>query len=153
MKSMCNYSIGDTCNCTKANRQLENLTLSSLWSYQLHLQSTITIKHIVRWLRSRRQNCSLLQFTGFSIDLKGWCFITQTYEDRSESPKIINGRKGPDSSVGRESDGKARTNTILVQFPSVTKDFSPRVKIQCRLSYGVRTALVCNRMEQHLCAC
>lgn len=128
MKSMCNYSIGHTCNCTKANRQLENLTLSSLWSYQFHLQSTITIKHIFNRLRSRRQNCSLLQFTGFSIDLKGWCVITQTYEDRSESPKLINGRKGPDSSVGRESGGNARNDTILAQFPSVTKTSLPESK-------------------------
>ena len=41
-----------------------------------------------------------------------------------------------------------RTGTPLrqVRFPGATRDLSPRVNFQCRLSYGVRTALVCNRM-------
>ena len=33
-----------------------------------------------------------------------------------------------------------------------SKGFSPRVSVQCRLSYGVHTAPVCNYMHQHLCA-
>ena len=41
---------------------------------------------------------------------------------------------------------------MRVRFPGTTRDFSPRVKLQCRLSYGVRTALVCCRMHQDLCA-
>ena len=41
--------------------------------------------------------------------------------------------------------------TILtrVRVPGAARDFSPRVSFQCRLSYGVRTAPVCNRMLQH----
>ena len=39
-----------------------------------------------------------------------------------------------------------------VRVPGAAKDFSPRVNFQCRLFYGVRTAPVCNRMHQHLCA-
>ena len=42
-----------------------------------------------------------------------------------------------------------RTGTSLrqVRFPGVARDFSPRVNFQNRLSYGVRTALVCNHMH------
>ena len=32
-----------------------------------------------------------------------------------------------------------------VRVPGAARDFSPRVKFQCRLSYGVPTAHVCNR--------
>ena len=39
-----------------------------------------------------------------------------------------------------------------VRVPCAARDFSPRVHFQCRLSDGVRTAPVCNRMHQHLCA-
>ena len=39
-----------------------------------------------------------------------------------------------------------------IRIPSAARDFSPRVNFQCRLSYGVRTTPVCNRMHQHLCA-
>ena len=46
-----------------------------------------------------------------------------------------------------------RTGTPLrqVRYPDAARDFPPRVNSQCRLSYGVRTALVCNRTLQHLC--
>ena len=58
-----------------------------------------------------------------------------------------------DSSAGRPSDQKARCNTdVQVRVPGVARDFSPRVSFQCRLSHGVCTAPVCNRMHQHLCA-
>ena len=42
-----------------------------------------------------------------------------------------------------------RTGTPLrqVRFPGATRDFSPRASFEYRLSYGVRTALVCNRMH------
>ena len=42
-----------------------------------------------------------------------------------------------------------RTGTPLrqVRFPAAARDFSLRVNIQCRLSNGVRTALLCNRMH------
>ena len=57
-----------------------------------------------------------------------------------------------DSSAGRPSDRKARCNTdVQVRVPSVARDFSPRASFQCRLSHGVCTAPVCNRMHQHLC--
>ena len=39
-----------------------------------------------------------------------------------------------------------------VRVPGAARDFSPRVNFQCRLSYGARTAPVCNRMHRHLCA-
>ena len=39
-----------------------------------------------------------------------------------------------------------------VRVPGAVRDFSPAVSLQCRLSDGVRTAPVCNRMHQHLCA-
>ena len=41
------------------------------------------------------------------------------------------------------------TSTLLrqVRFLGVARDFSPRVTFQCRLSYGVLTTLVCNRMH------
>ena len=34
-----------------------------------------------------------------------------------------------------------------VRFPGATRSFSPRANFQCRLSCGVRTALVCNRVH------
>ena len=39
-----------------------------------------------------------------------------------------------------------RTGTPLrqVRFPGAARDFSPRVNFQCRVSYDVRTPLVCN---------
>ena len=40
----------------------------------------------------------------------------------------------------------------LVRVPDTAREFSPRVNFQCRLSYGVRTAAVCRRLHQHLCA-
>ena len=44
-----------------------------------------------------------------------------------------------------------KTEAILmeVRVPGAARDFSPRVNFQCSLSYGVRTAPVCNRMHQH----
>ena len=58
-----------------------------------------------------------------------------------------------DSSAGRPSDWKARCNTdVQVRVPGVARDFSPTASFQCRLSHGVCTAPVCNRMHQHLCA-
>ena len=44
-----------------------------------------------------------------------------------------------------------KTGAILtrVRVPSASRDFSPRVNFQCRLSYG---ALVCSRMNESLCA-
>ena len=41
------------------------------------------------------------------------------------------------------------TDTPLMQFrfSGAARDFSPRVSIRCRLSYGVRTPPVCNRMH------
>ena len=42
-----------------------------------------------------------------------------------------------------------RTGTPLtkVRFLGAARDFSSRVNFQCRLSYGVRTPPVCNRMH------
>ena len=70
--------------------------------------------------------------------MERWCLLT----------------RGGGSSVGRTSDWKARPNTDTGSSPRRGKGFfvSPRVSFQCRLSYGVRTVLVCNRMHQHLCA-
>ena len=77
-------------------------------------------------------------------------------------------RRGVDSSDGTASDWKGvvwiaqmaqhlieKPGAILrpVQVPGVTKDFSPRVNFQRRLSCRLRTAPVCNRLHQHLCAC
>ena len=47
-----------------------------------------------------------------------------------------------------------KLDTILAraQFSGAARNFSPRVKYQCRLSYSVRTAPVCIQMPQHLCA-
>ena len=39
-----------------------------------------------------------------------------------------------------------------VRVPGAARDCSARVNFQYRLSYCVRTAPVCNRMHQHLCA-
>ena len=48
-----------------------------------------------------------------------------------------------------------KPNAILtrVQVPGAVRDFSTKVNFRCKLSYGVRTAPVCNRMFQQLCAC
>ena len=48
-----------------------------------------------------------------------------------------------------------RTDTPLMQvlFPGATRDFSPRVHFQCRLSYGVRTpqcAIACVNIYAHV---
>ena len=40
---------------------------------------------------------------------------------------------------------------MRVRVPIAARDFSPIVNFQCRLSYGVRTAHVCNRTHQHTC--
>ena len=44
-----------------------------------------------------------------------------------------------------------KPGTILtrVRVPGAARDFSPTVSFQYRLSYGVRTAPVCNRTRQH----
>ena len=55
------------------------------------------------------------------------------------------GRAGLVGTAGRASDRQVR-------FPDAAVEFSPRVGFQCRLSNGVRTALVCNRMHEHQCA-
>ena len=54
------------------------------------------------------------------------------------------------SSVARASDRHAAEVGSVSSV--AVRDFSSRVHFQCRLSYGVRTALVCNRMHSHLCA-
>ena len=38
------------------------------------------------------------------------------------------------------------TLLMRVRFPGAARDFPPRVNFQCRLSYGVRTPPMCNRM-------
>ena len=40
---------------------------------------------------------------------------------------------------------------MQVRVPGVTRDFSPRVSFQRRLSDSVRTAPVYKHMRQHLC--
>ena len=47
-----------------------------------------------------------------------------------------------------EKPGSALTR---VRLSGAARDFSPRVSYQCRLSYGVRSAPACNRMQQRLC--
>ena len=47
------------------------------------------------------------------------------------------------SSVGRASNWHAAEAGSI---PRAARDFSPTVKFQCRLFYGVRTVLVCDRM-------
>ena len=46
---------------------------------------------------------------------------------------------------------KAGAILTRVQVPGAARDLSPTVSFQCRLSYGARTALVCNRLHRHLC--
>ena len=58
--------------------------------------------------------------------------------------------KGQDSSVGRAWDQKARCNTDAGSVPWRTRDFSPTVNFQCRLSYGIHTAPGCSHMH-HAC--
>ena len=55
--------------------------------------------------------------------------------------------------TGQGCSSVAWTCTPLKQvcFPVEARDFSPGVNFQCRLSYSVCTACVCNRM--HLCIC
>ena len=48
------------------------------------------------------------------------------------------------------STQKPGTILMQVQVPSAAKDFSHTVNFQCRLSYGVCAAPVCNRMRQCL---
>ena len=66
------------------------------------------------------------------------------------NPKIVF-KKPPCSSY---TTCAIRTGTPLTQvrFPGAARDFSPRVNFQCRLSFGVRTPPVCNRMQLHRCA-
>ena len=54
----------------------------------------------------------------------------------------------------KKNEKKNETGAIRtrVSFPAAAKAFSPRATFQCRLSYGVRTVLVCNRVHQHVCA-
>ena len=71
----------------------------------------------------------------------------------SERDSSVGRASGRDSSVGRSSDRKARRNTDAGSIPRRGKrDFSPRVDFKCRLSCGVRTAPVCSRMQQKICA-
>ena len=40
---------------------------------------------------------------------------------------------------------------MLVLVPGVARDFSPaELTLRCRLTYNVRTAVVCNHMHQHM---
>ena len=39
-----------------------------------------------------------------------------------------------------------------IRFPGVAWDFSQRVNSQCRFSYGINTARMCDCTHQHLCA-
>ena len=59
--------------------------------------------------------------------------------------------RGTDSSVGTASE-KPGVIQMWFQVPGTARDFYAGVNFQCRLSYGVGTAPVCNRMLQHLCA-
>ena len=69
---------------------------------------------------------------------------------RSQEQEFLNemaGDRGGDSSVDRASDWKARHNADAGSspWPGGKKSFSAD-------SYGVRTAPVCDRIRQHLCA-
>ena len=39
-----------------------------------------------------------------------------------------------------------------VRADGAARDFAPRVNFRCGLSYGVRTAPLCNRVHQHMFA-
>ena len=62
------------------------------------------------------------------------------------------GEAGIAQLVGPRPTEKPGVLLTRVRVPGAARDFSPRVNFQCRLSYGVRTAPVCNGMYQHLCA-
>ena len=49
--------------------------------------------------------------------------------------------------VGRNGVGGG---WVTGSFPVAARHFSPRVNFQCRLSYVVLTAPVCNRMHRNL---
>ena len=76
-------------------------------------------------------------------------------------------KKGRNGGGGVGGQGKEQTGIIQlverptekpgailtrVRVPDASRDFSPRVNFQCRLSYGGCTALVCSRMNESLCA-
>ena len=44
-----------------------------------------------------------------------------------------------DGDVAQLVEHRTGTPPTQVRFPGTARDFSPRVKYQCRLSYGVRT--------------
>ena len=63
------------------------------------------------------------------------------------------GEAGIAQLVGPRPTEKPGVLLTRVRVPGAARDFSPRVSFQCRLSYGVQTAPVCNRMHRHPCAC
>ena len=50
---------------------------------------------------------------------------------------------------GMQTQGRQQSSMLLmpIQLPGATRDFSPRVNFQCRLSYSVRTAPGSNCMH------
>ena len=61
-------------------------------------------------------------------------------------------KKKVGGAVAQLVEHRTGTPPTQVRFPGAARDFSPRVNFQCRLSYGVRTPPVCNRVHSHLCA-
>ena len=54
----------------------------------------------------------------------------------SDDDKTENG----DGDVAQLTERRTGTPLTQVRFPGPSRDFSPRVNFQCRLSYGVRTS-------------
>ena len=65
-------------------------------------------------------------------------------EEEEEEKKEDERKYGGD--VAQLVEHPTITPLTQVQFPSAARDFSPRVNVQCRLSYGVHTALMYNHM-------
>ena len=88
--------------------------------------------------------------SGFQISYFYWSFSGDTMAVKGLIYTHFTFGAGSAQSV--EVRLKAKRNTDTGSNPRCGKGFSPKVSFQCRLSYSVRTAPVCNRMHQHLCA-
>ena len=94
-----------------------------------------------------------------------WLLSSPSAPATSDGPwQDLRKKKGCEGGVGSKPQGwgiaqlvdvatqKPGTKLTQVRVPAAASDFSPRVNFQCKLSYGVCKAPVCNHMHQYLCA-
>ena len=108
-----------------------------------------TVQRRARWCGYRNTVQRMTRWCGYRNTAR--CTMNGQETKKAENLHTSWSRDRQDRLLGRASDREDRHNTDrLFNSPVWPGIFLP-VSSQCRLSYGISTAPVCNCMYQHLC--